>query len=46
MAAVFEIYQSPEKPYLVDYFNLLLKGEINKAMEMQASGRKGGHSPE
>ncbi|MHB8918047.1 MAG: dihydrodipicolinate synthase family protein [Desulfocucumaceae bacterium] len=32
-AAVFEVYQSPEKPYLVDFFNLLLKGDQVGAME-------------
>jgi len=31
-AAVYEMYQSPEKPYLVDYFNLILQGETEKAM--------------
>jgi len=30
----YELFQSPEKPYLVDYFNLLLKGEHEKAMEI------------
>jgi dihydrodipicolinate synthase/N-acetylneuraminate lyase len=29
-----EAYQSPEKPYLVEYFNLMLKGEFEKAMEI------------
>jgi 4-hydroxy-tetrahydrodipicolinate synthase len=33
-AGAYEAFQSPEKPYLVDYFNLLLKGEVDKAMEI------------
>lgn len=33
-ASVYEIYQSPERPYLVNYFNLLLQGEYEKAMEV------------
>ena len=33
-AAVFEVYQSPEQPYLVNYFNLLLNNEFAKAMEI------------
>ncbi|MBD3306290.1 hypothetical protein GF348_07920, partial [candidate division KSB3 bacterium] len=30
----YELYQSPEKRYLVDYFDLLLKGDYDKAMEI------------
>ncbi len=30
----YELFQSPEKPYLVDYFNLLLKGNYDNAMEI------------
>jgi len=30
----YELYQSPEKPYLVEYFNLLMKGDFAKAMEI------------
>ncbi len=30
----FEIFQSPEKPYLVEYFNLMLKGEMDMGMEI------------
>lgn len=30
----YELFQSPEKPYLVDYFNLLLKGDYEKAMDI------------
>lgn len=33
-AAVFEMFQSPEKPYMVEYFDLLLKGEMDRAMEI------------
>jgi len=33
-AIPYEAFQSPEKPYLVDYFNLMLKGEVDKAMEI------------
>jgi 4-hydroxy-tetrahydrodipicolinate synthase len=33
-AAVYEMWQSPEKPYLVDYFNLLLEGKPDKAIEI------------
>ena len=31
-AATFEIYQSPEKPYLVESFDLMIKGEFDKGM--------------
>jgi len=30
----YEAFQSPEKPYLVDYFNLLMEGQTDKAMEI------------
>jgi len=30
----YELYQTPEKPHLVEYFNLVLEGEIDKAMEI------------
>ncbi|MCU0495390.1 MAG: hypothetical protein MUD01_27695, partial [Chloroflexaceae bacterium] len=30
----YELFQSPEKPYLVDYFTLLLQGETDQAMEI------------
>jgi len=33
-AIPWEVYQTPEKPYLVEYFNLLLKGEMDKATEI------------
>jgi len=33
-AAAYELYQSPEKPYLVEYFNLMLKGQMDKAMKI------------
>jgi 4-hydroxy-tetrahydrodipicolinate synthase len=33
-ASPFELFQTPEKPYLVDYFNLMLQGEMDKAMEI------------
>jgi hypothetical protein len=33
-AAAYEIFQSPEKPYLVEYFNLMLGGEMDKGMEI------------
>ncbi|MDX2160292.1 MAG: dihydrodipicolinate synthase family protein [bacterium] len=29
----YELMQSPEKPYVVDYFNLLLAGKVDQAME-------------
>jgi 4-hydroxy-tetrahydrodipicolinate synthase len=32
--ACFELFQSPEKPYFVEYFNLLLQGKMDKAMEI------------
>lgn len=28
----YELFQSPEKPYLVDYFNLMLDGKMDEAM--------------
>jgi 4-hydroxy-tetrahydrodipicolinate synthase len=30
----YELMQSPEKPYLVNYFNLLLEGKVDQAMEL------------
>ncbi len=33
-AGHYEGFQSPEKPYLVDYFRLLRQGEIDKAMDI------------
>ncbi|NDJ33039.1 MAG: dihydrodipicolinate synthase family protein [Chloroflexi bacterium] len=30
----YELFQSPEKRYLVDYFNLLLEGRVDEAMEL------------
>ena len=33
-AGPYEVFQSPEKPYLVDYFNLLMQGETEKAMDI------------
>jgi hypothetical protein len=33
-AGCYEVFQSPEKPYLVEYFNLLLKGKADAAMEI------------
>ena len=33
-AATYEIYQSPEKRYAVDAFNLVLKGEYDQAVKM------------
>jgi hypothetical protein len=30
----YEVFQSPEKRYLVDYFNLLLEGKREPAMEI------------
>jgi hypothetical protein len=33
-AGCYEVFQSPEKPYLVEYFNLLLEGQAEAAMEI------------
>jgi 4-hydroxy-tetrahydrodipicolinate synthase len=33
-AGCYEVFQSPEKPYLVNYFNLLLAGKTAEAMEI------------
>lgn len=33
-AGCYEVFQSPEKPYLVDYFNLLLEGKSDEAMKI------------
>ena len=33
-AGCYEVFQSPEKPYLVDYFNLLLEGKADQAMQI------------
>jgi len=33
-AGHYEAFQSPEKPLLVDYFNLLLQGKTDQAMEI------------
>ena len=33
-AAVYELYQSPEKPYLVNAFNLLLEGKTEEALKI------------
>lgn len=33
-AGCYEVFQSPEKPYLVEYFNLLLEGKVEAAMEI------------
>ena len=33
-AGCYEVLQSPEKPYLVEYFNLLLEGKTAQAMEL------------
>lgn len=33
-AGAYELFQSPEKPYLVDYFNLLLDGRYDEAKEL------------
>jgi len=33
-AGTWNIWQSPEKPYLVDYFNLVMKGQYEKAMKI------------
>ena len=33
-AGCYEVFQSPEKPYLVEYFNLLLEGKSDAAMEI------------
>lgn len=33
-AGCYEVFQSPEKPYLVDYFRLLREGKLDEAMEI------------
>ena len=33
-AGCYEVFQSPEKPYLVDYFRMLREGKIDQAMEI------------
>jgi hypothetical protein len=33
-ARCYEVFQSPEKPYLADYFNILLECEDDQAMEI------------
>ncbi len=33
-AGCYEVLQSPEKPYLVEYFDLLMKGRVDAAMEI------------
>jgi len=33
-AGCYEVFQSPEKPYLVEYFNLLLEGKEDAAMDI------------
>ena len=33
-AGCYEVFQSPEKPYLVEYFNLLLAGKADAAMQI------------
>lgn len=33
-AGCYEVFQSPEKPYLIEYFNLLLEGKADAAMEI------------
>lgn len=33
-AGCYEVYQSPEKPFLVNYFNLLMEGKTEEAMEI------------
>ncbi len=33
-AAVYEMFQSPEKPYVVEMFNLLLEGKNDEAMQI------------
>ena len=33
-AGCYEVFQSPEQPYLVKYFSLLLEGKFNEAMEI------------
>ncbi|MBD3240033.1 MAG: hypothetical protein GF331_05560 [Chitinivibrionales bacterium] len=33
-AGCYEVFQSPDKPYLVEYFNLLLQGKVEPAMEL------------
>jgi len=32
-AGAYELFQSPESPYLTDYFNLLLEGKVDEAMD-------------
>lgn len=33
-AGCYEVFQSPEKPYLVEYFKLLREGKVDAAMEI------------
>jgi len=33
-AGCYEVFQSPEKPYLVEYFRLLREGKVDAAMEI------------
>ena len=33
-AAVYELYQSPEKPYLVEAFNYMFQGQMDKVLEI------------
>lgn len=33
-AGCYEVFQSPDKPYLVDYHRLLREGEIDRALEL------------
>lgn len=33
-AGCYEVLQSPEKPYVVNYFNLLQEGKVDEAMEI------------
>ncbi|MBI4446087.1 MAG: dihydrodipicolinate synthase family protein [Acidobacteria bacterium] len=33
-AGIWEVWQSPEKPYLVEYFNHVLKGRLDEAMKI------------
>jgi len=33
-AGPYEVFQSPEKPYMVEYFNLMMTGQMDKAMEI------------